>query len=169
MDDDVEIISEGDEETAKDKLTKLKEELKAVKNERDNYLAGWQRAKADFINARKDEEKARAEFAKFAAEKVLREMLAVADSLLARRSFGKDGEDPIHNQLVDILKKEGVLPIEALGKQFNPLEHEALEKKEVLDETEDNAVVEELQKGYMIYDRVLRPSKVKVGVYKSQN
>src|SRR3989338_9879163 len=119
-DDDEELIEELEtedtemeevdvEEAALEKIKKLKEKLKSVEREKSEYLAGWQRAKADFINARNDEEKARAEFAKFAAERVLREMLAVADSLLARRSFGKDGEDPIHNQLVDILKKEGVL------------------------------------------------------------
>ena len=166
MDDDVEIINEEEYESAKDKLKKLKDELKAVKSERDDYLAGWQRAKADFINARKDEEKARAEFVKFATEQVLREMLAVADSLLARRSLGEGGEEPIYQQLLDILKKEGVEPIEALGEKFNPLEHEALEEKEVSDEKEDNMVVEESQKGYFIHNRVLRPSKVKVGIYK---
>src|SRR3989344_6672196 len=157
MDDDVEIINEGDDESAKDKLKKLRDELKICKKERDDYLAGWQRAKADFINARRDEEKNRAEFTKFAAEKVLLEILAVADSL---ELSGNADSKPIYNQLMDILKKEGVEPIEALGKKFNPLEHEALDKKEVLDEKEDNMVVEELQKGYMIHNRVLRPSKV---------
>src|SRR3989344_9110998 len=157
MDDDVEIINEGDDESAKDKLKKLRDELKICKKERDDYLAGWQRAKADFINARRDEEKDRAEFTKFAAEKVLLEILAVADSL---ELSGNADSKPIYNQLMDILKKEGVEPIEALGKKFNPLEHEALDKKEVLDEKEDNMVVEELQKGYMIHNRVLRPSKV---------
>jgi len=163
VDDDVKIINEGDEEAAKDKLKKLKDELKIVKKERDDYLAGWQRAKADFINARKDEEKARAEFVKFATERVLGEILAVADSL--ELSSSADCK-PIYNQLIDILKKEGTEQIEALGKKFNPLEHEALEEIEVLDEKEDNVVVGELQKGYLIHNRVLRSSKVKVGVYK---
>ena len=102
----------------------------------------------------------------FAAEKVLLEILAVADSL---ELSGNADSKPIYNQLMDILKKEGVEPIEALGKKFNPLEHEALDKKEVLDEKEDNMVVEELQKGYMIHNRVLRPSKVKVGHYKTNS
>ena len=162
----MEIINEEEYESAKDKLKKLKDELKAVKSERDDYLAGWQRAKADFINARKDEEKARAEFVKFATEQVLREMLAVADSLLARRSLGEGGEEPIYQQLLDILKKEGVEPIEALGEKFNPLEHEALEQVEVSEKEKEGVIIEELQKGYMIHNRVLRPSKVKVGIYK---
>ena len=149
-----------------DKLKKLRGDLKDCQKEKAEYLAGWQRAKADFINARKDEEKARAEFIKFATEQVLKEMLAVADSL--ELSNGADSK-PIYNQFMDILKKAGVSQIESLGKKFNPLEHEALEGKEVSDEKEDNIVVEESQKGYMIYDRVLRPSKVKVGVYKNEN
>ncbi|MDP3934659.1 MAG: nucleotide exchange factor GrpE [Candidatus Giovannonibacteria bacterium] len=165
VDDDVEIINEGDDEAFKDKLKKLKDELKAVKSERDDYLAGWQRAKADFINARKDEEKARAEFVKFATEGILREILAVADSL--ELSSSADCK-PIYNQLIDILKKEGVEPVESQGKTFNPLEHEALEEKEVLGEEEDGIVVEELQKGWRIYDRILRPAKVKVGVYSAK-
>ena len=158
-----EVVEEGG---LNDKIKKMREELKLCQKEKAEYLAGWQRAKADFINARRDEEKNRAEFTKFAAEKVLLEILAVADSL---KLSGSADSKPIYNQLVDILKKEGVEPIEALGKKFNPLEHEALDKKEVLDEKEDNMVVEELQKGYMIHNRVLRPSKVKVGHYKTNS
>ncbi|QQG42313.1 MAG: nucleotide exchange factor GrpE [Candidatus Giovannonibacteria bacterium] len=150
-----------------DKLKKLREELKVCQKEKAEYLAGWQRAKADFINARKDEEKARAEFAKFAGERILREMLAVADSLLARRSFSEGGEDPIYNQLLDILKREGVEQIEANGGRFDPMYHEALERVGVSERERDGVIIEELQKGYMIYNRVLRPSKVKVGVYKA--
>ena len=158
-----EVVEEGG---LNDKIKKMREELKLCQKEKAEYLVGWQRAKADFINARRDEEKNRAEFTKFAAEKVLLEILAVADSL---ELSGNADSKPIYNQLMDILKKEGVEPIEALGKKFNPLEHEALDKKEVLDEKEDNMVVEELQKGYMIHNRVLRPSKVKVGHYKTNS
>ena len=92
-------------------------------------------------------------------------MLKVADSLeLAGESSG-----PIYAQLREIFKEHGVVPVESQGKKFNPLEHEALEEKEVLDEKEDNVVAEELQKGWRIYDRILRPAKVKVGVYKNKN
>ena len=160
-----EIVMEASfaaEEAFGNKLKKLREELKACQKGKADYLAGWQRAKADFINARRDEEKARAEFAKFAAERVLSEMLAVADSL----ELAGEEAKPIYAQLREILKREGVEPIEALGKNFNPEEHEALEEKEVLDEKEDNMVVEELRKGYKIHNQVLRPSKVKIGVYK---
>lgn len=157
-----EVVEEGG---LNDKIKKLREALKLCQKEKAEYLAGWQRAKADFINARKDEERVRAEFAKFATERVLREMLAIADSL----ELAGEGANPVCSQLQEILKREGVEPIETKGKKFDPMHHEALEEKEVLDEKEDNIIVEELQRGYTIHNRVLRPSKVKVGVYKINN
>jgi len=174
-DENDEIINEKDtefetdqeivEETGlNDKLKKLREELKICHNEKADYLAGWQRAKADFINARRDEDKMRGEFAKYAAEKVLREMLAVADSL------GLSGNaecKTVLEQLNNILKREGVAQIESIGLIFNPMYHEALGEVETKNKDEDNVILDELQKGYMLYDRVLRPSKVKVGVFKN--
>lgn len=167
MNEEDKIIEEEviEESGLQDKLKKLREELKLCQKEKGEHLAGWQRAKADFINARKDEEKARAEFAKFAAEKVLREMLAVADSLeMAGKEMG-----PIYAQLREILKREGVELIETGNAHFDPLYHEALEQVEVPEKEKDGIVLEELQKGYKIYDRVLRPAKVKVGIYKINN
>ena len=147
-----------------DKLKKLREELKICHKEKADYLAGWQRAKADFINARRDEDKLRGEFAKYSAEKVLMEMLVIADSL------GLSGNAEcklISNQLKEILKREGVVEIEAKGISFNPMYHEALGEVETKNKDEDGVILEELQKGYMMYDRVLRPSKVKIGIYKA--
>jgi len=166
---DEEIIKDEEvvaEEAISDKLKKMREELKACETQKGEYLAGWQRARADFINARRDDEKARMEFIKYSAEKVLRDMLTVADSLLARQSLVEGGEDPIYNQLLDILKKEGVVSIETKNKRFDPMYHEALGEVETKNQDEDGLVLEELQKGYMIYDKVLRASKVKVGHYK---
>ena len=167
-DENDEIImdeSAAAEEAIGNKLKKLREELKLCQKEKADYLAGWQRAKADFINAKRDEERTRAEFAKFATERVVREMLTVADSL---ELSGGDDSKPVYNQLIDILKKEGVEKIKAMGEQFDPLYLEALEQVEVSDEEKDGMVLEELQKGYVIYNRVLRPSKVKVGIYKQK-
>ena len=161
LEDEVEVV---DEEALQDKLKKLRADLKTCQSEKADYLAGWQRAKADFINARRDEEKARGEFAKYAAEKVLREMLVVADSL------GLSGNaecKTVLEQLNNILKKEGVVQIEVNGLVFNPMYHEALGQTETDKKEEDGVALEELQKGYMLHGRVLRPAKVKVGTYKS--
>lgn len=169
MSDDENILEEdyeiaGEENSLQDKLKKLREELNACRKEKADYLAGWQRAKADFINARQDEEKSRMDFVKYASEKVLREMLALADSL---EISGNADCKPIYNQLLDILKKHGVAKMEAMEVKFDPVYHEALEQIEVLEQEKNGIVLEELQKGYMLYDKVLRPTKVKVGIYKS--
>ena len=160
LEDDVEVVAE---EALQDKLKKLRNDLKICHSEKAEYLAGWQRAKADFINARKDEEKMRMEFVKYSTQKILKEILPVLYSL--ELASGADG--PIYKQLMDILKKEGVSQIEAKDKKFDPMYHEALEQTDVGDKETDGVIIEEMQKGYMLRDRVLRPSKVKVGIYKN--
>lgn len=166
MNDDENILEEEilEEGSLQDKLKKLREELKVCQQEKGDYLAGWQRAKADFINARKDEEKAKDEFIKFAAGNILKEMLAIADSL---EMSGSADSKAIYNQILDIFKKYGVTKIESVGVKFDTAYHEALEQVEVAEKEKDGIVLEELQKGYTIHNRVLRPSKVKVGIYKS--
>ncbi|OGF82514.1 nucleotide exchange factor GrpE [Candidatus Giovannonibacteria bacterium RIFCSPLOWO2_01_FULL_46_13] len=171
MDDEKEIELEEEvieEEGLQDKIKKMREELKVCRKEKEEYLSGWQRAKADFINARKDEEKAKEIFVKFAEAGLLNEILAIADSLdMAMKHKAADGTKEIYDQLKDVLKKHGVTPIEAIGKKFNPAEHEAIKEEEVDSQEKDNAVVEELQRGWYLHDKVLRPSKVKVGIYKA--
>lgn len=155
-----------EEEGLKDKLKKMREDLKICRKEKEDYLAGWQRAKADFINAKKDEEKAREVFIKFASASVINDFLKVADSLeMSLKHKVEDGTKEIYSQLKEILKQHGVTPMEVMGTKFNPAEHEALGEMEV-DEERDNLIVEELQKGWRLHDKVLRPAKVKVGVLK---
>ncbi|MBI2021119.1 nucleotide exchange factor GrpE [Candidatus Giovannonibacteria bacterium] len=169
-DDDIILDEEaaGDEQV-REKLKKIKEELKICQKDRAEYLAGWQRAKADFINARRDEEKNRTEFAKFASEQVLKEILSVVDSLellIKSNSGGQGGVDVVYRQFAEILKKFGVEEIESKDKEFDPMYHEAIEQIETQDEGQDGMILELMQKGYKIYDKVLRPAKVKVGHYK---
>ena len=178
--EEVTIENENGSDKCEEKLKKLREELKKCQKERGEYLAGWQRAKADFINARKDEEKAREIFIKFAEEKVLKEILLLADSLEEALAVKysvvdnaahidkkwKEGIKCIYQQLMKILKSHNVVVIECEGKQFNPEEHESVGSVEVEDSAKDQMIVEEVQRGYKLYDRVLRPAKVKVGVYK---
>ncbi len=170
LENDVE--NESDETSLKDKLKKLRGDLQACQKEKVDYLAGWQRAKADFINARRDEEKVRMEFIKYSTEKVLKEILPVLDSLemalkqkanLPPEAFTSFQQ--IHGQLLSILKINGVAPIESVEEKFDPIYHEAIGQMETDSEEKDGIVLEEAQKGYMIHDRVLRPAKVKVGVY----
>ena len=159
-----------EEEGYREKIKKLREDLKVCKKDKEDYLAGWQRAKADFINARKGEEKWREEFVKFAHSAVLNDFLAVADSLdMAMKHSGEsDGIKQIYSQLKDILKKNGVTLMETEGQKFNPTMHEAIGEVEAEDEKSDDMVIEEMQKGWMIYEKVLRPAKVKIGNYSAK-
>ncbi|MBI2610026.1 nucleotide exchange factor GrpE [Candidatus Giovannonibacteria bacterium] len=159
-----------EEEGLKEKLKKIRRELELCRKEKEEYLAGWQRAKADFINARKDEEKNRVNLFHYAKEESIKDFLLIADSLeLATRSKPSEGMSQIHAQLIEILKRNGVEPIECVGAKFDPEEHEALEKMEVAEELKDEIVLEEFQKGYRLGDKILRPAKVKVGEYKLKN
>ncbi|MDO8555306.1 MAG: nucleotide exchange factor GrpE [bacterium] len=172
-DDEIKIEDEG-EENFEQKIKKVKEELKKCQKEKDEYLAGWQRAKADFINTKKDEEKNRAEFAKFSNQIIISDILLVLDSfdLALKDCEMKNHNDEksvklakgfylIKSQLDDILKKHGLAVIKALGDKFNPEFHEAIAEAD-LKECETGIIVEEFQRGYTLYGKVLRPAKVKI-------
>lgn len=177
--DEIEIIEEGKEDSEK-KIEKLKDELERCRKEKEEYLKGWQKEKADFINFRKDEEKFRSEFMKFAEKNFLYEILAVVDNfelafkndknekLVFQNNSFTEGIKNIYANLKEILKNHGVAEMTAAGKKFDPLEHEALEKAATFDEKQDWTILEEIQKGYKIYDQVLRPARVKVGIFKAQ-
>ena len=168
MSDELEIINEEDSDKAESKFKKLKEELNTCKKEKEEYLIGWQRAKADFINYRKDEEKQREEFIKFATKAVLYDILGALDSVdIALKHKESEGMREIKNQFLEILKHNRVEEIKINeGTKFDPAEHEAVEESDVETGAKDGVILEELQKGYKLFNRVLRPAKVKVGVYK---
>lgn len=164
-----EVVAEEEEEGIVSK--RLKEELREAQRQCQEYLAGWQRAKADLINARREEESARAEFMKMATHIVLRDFLALADSFEeALRSLpassklqrGEPDEEkhcimPLYDQLKTLLGQHGVKEIETKsGDRFDPATHESLEG-------EGEVIAEVFQKGFMLYDKVLRPTRVKVG------
>ena len=168
---DIEMVT--DEETgggeAAVKIKKLREELKKCETEKKEYLGGWQRAKADLINYKKDEAKRFEEFAKFAAEGVIAEIVQVLDSfdLALQHEMPKEVEKGvvlIRSQLEDILRRRGLEVIRALGQRFDPALHEAI--GEVESEKEEGTVVEELQKGYLLAGRVIRPARVKISKLK---
>ncbi len=152
------------------------EQLKQAAKEKEEYRDKLLRQQAEFDNFRKRQEKEKLEFTKFANEAIILEMLEVLDNLerlvsLAEKhkedfqSFLK-GVEMILAHLYELLKKHGVKPIETLGKKFDPLFHEVL--LAVKSETdEDNRIVEEFQKGYLLENRVIRTAKVKVA--KKQN
>ena len=129
---------------------------------KDQYL----RALADIENTKKRLARDRDEAAKWAAERIIRELLPILDSFgQALRTIEdapvKAGVELIHRQLLALLAKEGVTPIEAVGQPFDHHRHEAADHVET-DGHADGTVVEELQTGYLWHDKVLRPSLVKI-------
>lgn len=149
------------------KIDSQPEDAEKIKKERDEYLAGWQRAKADFINYKKDEARRLEEIARYGAEELIRETIAILDNFdLALRAMEKNGGVDkgmymIRAQMEDILKRHGVLRIEVKpGDEFNPATSEAMAAVE--SDLPEGAVVEEIETGYKMYERVLRPARVKV-------
>ena len=146
---------------------KLKEE--ALKS--GEYLDKMLRMQADFDNLRKRVEKDKQDFVKFANEGIILELLNILDDLertveLAQAkhedlSAFLKGVEMILAHFYEMLKEHGVKPIDAKGKIFDPNYHEALMQVEEKDLPE-HTVLEELQKGYFLNDRVIRTSKVKV-------
>ncbi|OHA08822.1 MAG: nucleotide exchange factor GrpE [Candidatus Sungbacteria bacterium RIFCSPLOWO2_01_FULL_59_16] len=164
---DAEIIPDDDAggPEAAARMKKLRLELERCETEKKDYLDGWQRAKADLANYKKDESRRFEEFSKFAAEGVIAEAVQVLDSfdLALAYEMPKEVERGIvliRSQLEDILRRRGLEVIQARGERFDPAYHESV--GEVESEGEPGMVAEELQRGYLLGGRVLRPARVKV-------
>jgi molecular chaperone GrpE len=148
------------------KEEKKEDEIEKLKRERDEYLAGWQRAKADFVNYQKEEARRQEEFAKWALAGFISELLNVLDSFdiaISQTTAEKEllGLTLIRSQLLALLTKYGLQPIPVeKGMKFDPEFHEAI-AHEPSDLPEDT-ILAEIQKGYTLHNRVLRPAKVKV-------
>jgi len=146
-------------------------ELKAAAEQSKDNLDKLLRSQADFENTRKRLEKDKLEFIKYANEGILLELLNVLDDLERTINLAEDkhedlnaflkGVEMILAHLYDMLKQHGVKPIEAEGKVFDPHYHEALMQVENKDLPE-HTIVEVLQKGYLMHERVIRTAKVKV-------
>jgi molecular chaperone GrpE len=139
--------------------------LAAVEKERDEYLDALQRLKAEFDNYRKRVARERAALAAHASERLVRELVPVLDDLERALEFAtaheearlEDGVRLVHRALADALAKEGLAEIPTDGK-FDPHTQEALLSQP--SEAEEGTVVQVLQKGYLLGDRVLRPARV---------
>lgn len=152
-------------------LDALRQELEQQRAKADDYLRLLQRVQADFINYRRRAEQERSEQTKFANALLVTRLLPVLDDFdRARISLPLNlsgltwlqGLFLIERKLKAILEQEGVAAMEAEGKDFDPLEHEAVLYEEA-DEGQVGKVIGELQRGYKMHDRVLRPALVKVG------
>ena len=150
----------------KKKIADLKEKLAAADKERREYLEGWQRAKADHINYKKDEAKRLEDIARFASGSLIQDILPVLDSFdlalpHAMTHETEKGVLLIRSQLMDVLKKRGLEEIAVKsGDEFEPERHESIGAIE--SDLPVGVIAEEVQKGYTLHERVLRPSSVRL-------
>lgn len=164
------------EEHSIDAIKKLKEKLKKTEAERLEYLTGWQRAKADLINARKRDEDDRKEFMKYANESLIDGLIPVLESfdmaIGNKESWEKvdknwrTGVEYIYNQLKKSLGEAGLEEINPIGLPFDHNRDEAAEYVPVDSKADHHKIVAVVQKGYDLNGRHLRPPKVKVGEFK---
>jgi molecular chaperone GrpE len=154
----------------------LEGQLAAVTAERDQLAAEkaelsdrFLRARAEFDNARRRNERERSDYLQFAAMDLVKDVLPVLDDFeralkvdTADRDYAK-GVELIYQRLFDTLKKMGLEPIETAGRPFDPNLHQAVERVET-DEAEDQTVLGEFQRGYNFKGKLLRPAMVRVAV-----
>ena len=156
------------EQTAPEDTELLKQALAEQKQKADQYLANWQRAGADLANYKKKSEQDRQDQAMFANAMLISSLLPALDDL--ERAFDSmdtkiagltwvDGIRLVYRKLQATLESQGLTPIPTVGERFDPKYHEAVMEVD----GEAGKIISQLQKGYKLRDRVLRPAIVAVG------
>jgi molecular chaperone GrpE len=152
----------------KETIVSLKKALAEETAKAEDYLSNWQRTQADFINYKRRTEQDRGEFAKLANAALMLSLLPILDDLeraldnvsdKLRGMTWVDGIELIYRKFKATLEGQGLSEIKAVGETFDPNYHEAVMEVD----GEEGKVIEEIQKGYRMNDRVLRPAMVKVG------
>tara|TARA_B100000508_G_scaffold60333_1_gene47124 strand:- start:168543 stop:169043 length:501 start_codon:yes stop_codon:yes gene_type:complete len=159
-DEDVEIVEEAEAESTfkTADIKKVKEELKACKSEKQEYLDGWQRAKADFINTKKRLEEEGEKKFEYGVIASVEKLLPALDSMDIALSQSEDeGLSLVQKQILDGLELEVLDPA---GEMFDPNLHEPMGTVE--SEEKEDTIVNVLQKGYKFKETIIRPAKVQV-------
>jgi molecular chaperone GrpE len=162
----------ADQNEPKKELTELEKAL----NERDEYLAGWQRAKADFSNAKKRWEEEIKSYRTVANEGLIEELLPVLQSFemafsnkeaweKADKNW-RSGVEYIYGQLRGVIEQNGVKELNPIGEKFDPAIHEAMKYEPVEDKSKFGTVISVIEKGYILGSKLIRPAKVVVAEQK---
>ncbi len=167
-----------DKNQVDDPQEELAEKLKSKETEAQEYYDRLLRVSAEFENYKKRASREMEDFRKYSNQSLIKEMLTVVDNLeLAinsangHKGIGKglvDGLEMTHREILKVFEKFNVKSISAKGQPFDPTFHEAVMQEES-DDHPDNTVINELQKGYLIHDRLLRPSMVVVAKFREKN
>lgn len=167
---EVETAEQPEAEAEEDELKRLRKELEEARAQAAEYLEGWQRTQAEFANYRKRQEAERQQWVQMSNAGLIAKILPVLDDLERAEKTLPPGLEHltwiegiflIKRRLEMILEAEGVRPIETEGKTFDPLYHEAVTYEDV-EGFEDGQIIGEVQRGYMLGDRVIRPALVRV-------
>ncbi len=173
VEDSTEQIVETEEMTVEELISAMEESNRSA----SEYLDNLQRLQAEFDNYKKRVDREKAELIEYASAKLVSELIDIMENLERGVASAKESDDidsivkgmaMISTQLKDILGSRGLKPIEAVGKKFDPHYHEAMMMTPT-DEYPYNTVIEEFQQGYMMKDKVLRYSRVRVSVNEDNN
>ncbi|MBU90571.1 nucleotide exchange factor GrpE [Candidatus Woesearchaeota archaeon] len=171
-------MKKEDKKQSEERETKKQEKEAKEKKPTDKDIIAeltdtLQRTQAEFENYKKRVDKEKAEFVKYAKAELIQRLLSTIDTFEIALKNTKDNEkfvkgmEMVYVQLISLLHSEGLKPIESLGKKFDPYLHEVMLKEK--SDKDEGIILEELQKGYMLNDKVLRHSKVKVSEKVKEN
>lgn len=172
----VDSTEDGEALPTKDITKKLREELKTCRKEKEEYLTGWQRAKADYINLQKELDSTRLNISVIAREKMARNLMPALDSFdmafQNKESWEKVdpnwrmGVEYIYSQFMTGLADSGIEKIDQIGVKFDPNLHHSISAVETEKEELDHTIESIIQVGYKIGERVVRPARVNIYEYK---
>ena len=168
---------DGDALPTKDIVKKLREDLKQARSEKDEYLTGWQRAKADYVNLQKEMDQVRKNTSLSTKERMVENLLPAIDSFdmafANKEAWEKvdpnwrTGVEYIYQQFMTSLADSGIEKIDKANVPFDPNLHQSIESIPTDDQAKDHTIERIIQAGYKIGERVIRPARVKVYEYKA--
>jgi molecular chaperone GrpE len=170
-----EELNEEGEVDARSTIKKLREKIKKLESEKQEYLDLSQRTRADYANFKKEVETNRLSERKFATRRFIEELLPVLDSYDMAQGNKEAWEkvdqnwrigiEYIFTQFRTVLEGEGVVQFGKIGDMFDPSLHESMEHVQVENESDNDKVMRVLQNGYKMNDMILRPARVHTGYY----
>lgn len=167
-----ESTEEGEALSGTSKIKKLQEKIKTLEKEKQEYLDGWQRARADYANLQKTTDDDKKRLKALVTEDILQELIPVIDSFLMAMANKETWEkvDPawrtgveyIYQQLMNTLEQRGLTLFGEIEESFDPIKHEAVSEEQTDDGAKDHTIAKVIQKGFMLGESVLRPARVVV-------
>lgn len=175
---DKETDDEDGEALSRDAVKKLRQKLEVCVKEKQEYLLGWQRTKADFVNMKKAEEEYRKDFLKFANQGLIEELLPVVESFEMAFSNKeawekvdknwRTGVEYIYGKLMGTLEQHGLKESNPIGEKFDPAQHASFEHVPTDNPKEDHMIIGVVQKGYTLNGKIIKPPNVRVSVFQEE-